>query len=661
MLFFQSATQAYSVNYEESKFPGTIIAREQGGDNQSRMTIPLKKTRVALELTGNILRSEVTQTFTNETKTALEAVYIFPLPSNSTVMDMSMEFDERIVKSVVKEKLEAKVIYEEAKAAGKKAALLDQSRPNIFKTSIANFMPGETVRIKLTYIEAVEYKKGMYEVNFPMAVGPRYIPVDMANDRSHASDVENITAPILHPAIDSGHRLHLTLSISGIPVESVKSTTHSIKSHKLDKSTQVSLAETIPNADFNVKVILDKNRESQATLVEGQVDQDVYSMINIFPPTIEPASSELIPRDVIFLIDTSGSMNGDSISQARSGLKKCMKMLTERDMFSIVRFSDSYSFLSPNMLKASELNLEMAYDYIDGLDADGGTEMQPALDYCLRIKGRPEASRLLVFLTDGDVGNEDSLMRLVNAKLEKTRMFTFGIGSSPNEYLMRKMAELGKGQSRFIHSHEDISVVMNDFFKTLASPVMTDVSIALYDENEKEISDYQIFPRQLPDLFHERPLRAFIKSRESIKIAVVSGVVNGEKVIDEYFVNKDKTADNTLVSRLYGREAIKDLMYKYIFAGQQDSIDEMKTAIIKTALRHQLVSQFTSRVAVEEKISRAPDGTINTVKVPNNLPRGMAAGNFTATGTDDLLLILIGAALTIFGMWVVRCTYIGKY
>jgi len=313
------------------------------------------------------------------------------------------------------------------------------------------------------------------------------------------------------------------------------------------------------------------------------------------------------------------------------------------------------------MLKASELNLEMAYDYIDGLDADGGTEMQPALDYCLRIKGRPEASRLLVFLTDGDVGNEDSLMRLVNAKLEKTRMFTFGIGSSPNEYLMRKMAELGKGQSRFIHSHEDISVVMNDFFKTLASPVMTDVSIALYDENEKEISDYQIFPRQLPDLFHERPLRAFIKSRESIKIAVVSGVVNGEKVIDEYFVNKDKTADNTLVSRLYGREAIKDLMYKYIFAGQQDSIDEMKTAIIKTALRHQLVSQFTSRVAVEEKISRAPDGTINTVKVPNNLPRGMAAGNFTATGTDDLLLILIGAALTILGMWVVRCTYIGKY
>ena len=644
---------------QQSHFPGTIVAREQGGANNTRLILPLKRTTVTLEVSGNVLRAEVAQTFTNDTDVTLEAAYIFPLPTNSTVLDMTLEFDDSIVRSVVKEKREAKATYDKAKAEGKKTALLDQARPNIFKTSIANFLPGETVTVNLVYIEPLEYRKGMYEVNFPMVIGKRYIPLD---SRSSA-DIANITPPVLNPSIKNSHRLDLTVSIDGIPVESVTSTTHLISVNESKGHYQIELADTIPNADFNLKIGLKRSLESQATLIEDTIHDTTYSMINIFPPTIKQENTIDIARDVIFLIDTSGSMSGESISQARSGLNKCLNMLDKNDAFSIVRFSSDHSFLSPNMLMADGNNIELAHEYIDGLSSGGGTAMQPALKHCLNIKGRPQAVRMLVFLTDGDVGNEDDLFRLINAKLDTTRLFTFGIGSAPNEYLMRKMAELGKGQSLFIHSHEDISLVMNDFFRTIAAPVMTDVNIKLYDNDENEITVFDMYPRRSPDLFYERPLRAYLKSKKTIKIVVISGQVDGKKVIGEYFVDKKKS-NNHLINRLYGREAINELMYQYILAGEDQTIkatgeasnsDYLSNEIIKIALDHQLVSQFTSRIAVEEKISRSPEGTIVKVNVPNNLPRGWVTSEFSPTGTNDVLMTMIGLLLILTGIIFGQC------
>ena len=654
ILFCSVAHSDTKFESKESQFPGSVVAREQGKINAKRLSLPLKKTRVQMTLIGNVLRTELVQEFKNETAVALEAAYVFPLPSNSAVYDMVMEFDERIIRSVVKEKQEAKRVYEKAKKAGKKTALLDQSRPNIFKTSVANFMPGETMKVKLVYVESLDYKKGEYVVNFPMVVGPRYIPISMKKRKRGAQNTEDINPPIIHPRIKVDHHLELDLEISGLPVESVKSTTHIIDSREEGGIYKISLREAIPNADFNLKIKLDTQQEATVTLVEDGGEEDKYSMISILPPTIAQKNTVAVPRDVIFLIDTSGSMDGASISQARLGLKKCLQLLGSKDKFSIVRFSSDYSSLSPNLMELTESNRELAETYIDELQADGGTEMQPALDYCLSIKGRAQAARLLIFLTDGDVGNEDDLMRLVNTKLGKTRLFTFGIGSAPNEYLMKKIAELGRGQSRFIRSHEDVGVVMSDFLKTLSVPVMTDVVVNLYDDSGAEINDISFYPQSLPDLFHERPLRGFFRSDKSVSRVELRGLVNGEVQSRSYELGSNKEDDRPLVRRLYGREVINDLMLQYLLAKDQQSSDEIKKRIVAIGLQYQLVSQFTSRVAVEEKISRTED--LVKVNIPNHLPRGSNPAQFTSTGTNDTFYMLLGLVLVLLALGFKKCS-----
>jgi Ca-activated chloride channel family protein len=609
------------------------------------MALPLKKTDVRLNMSGGLIEGEVAQVFTNNTNTVLEAIYVFPLPAEATVTGMELRVGERVIRSIVKEREEARQEYDAARSAGKKAALLDQERPNIFTTSVANFNPGETVRIRFTYLQAADYQRGKYGLTFPMVVGPRYIPIRMP-----VADADRVTPPLLHPSIDAGHRLALQVMITGLPVKTITSSTHAIVATPRNDGAayEVTLRDgnTLPDSEFHLDIALAGGAEPEVSVVTTRAHDAQFALVTLFPPLGVPDEKRppRVPRDVLFLIDTSGSMNGESIGQAQAGLSKCLEMLQPEDAFTIVRFASEHSAFAPALRPATAETIDAAQTYVRALHADGGTEMQPALDYTLSIPSeRANVLRLVVFLTDGDVGNEDSLMRLLDTKLGSARVFTFGIGSAPNEYLMRRLAELGRGQSRFIRSHEDIGAVMSDFFRTLDQPALTNVKLEWHDKSGNAVAGLGTYPQLCPDVFVDRPVQVVAKLPAQFDgTLVVKGNLSGGSATFKFPLGAAAQTTHAGISTLFGRAAVNDLMYQRLRTNDAAALKNLRDEVVKTALEYQLVTEFTSRVAVEEQVTRAPDGQLARANVPTVLPRGWNPSSFFATATDDPLHLTFG-------------------
>jgi Ca-activated chloride channel family protein len=366
---------------------------------------------------------------------------------------------------------------------------------------------------------------------------------------------------------------------------------------------------------------------------------------------------------VIFVIDTSGSMQGESISQAKTGLRHCLKMLTERDFFTIIRFASDFSAFSPDLRQAAASRVGAAGLYVDGLSADGGTEMQKAMAHALSLRRRPDAMTIVVFLTDGDVGNEDTLLALLKNNLGSARLFSFGIGSAPNEFLVRKMGELGRGQARFIRSHEDVGEVVSDFFKTLGAPVLTDVSVSWIDNVTGENAKVETYPSPCPDVFLERPLQVVAKIPSGFSGRLrVEGRQNGRAKVHEQPIPPPGGAGSRAMEALFGGEKINQLMIESMTTDDATARPKIESEVLATALDYQLLCKFTARVAVEEKVERYPDGSLKTVNVPVPVPNGWTG--FAATATTDpvkaLCACLIAAAGLALLVWErrgkVRCS-----
>ncbi len=644
---------------KDSGYPGILAAKSPALN--SHIFLPLKQTDVHLDITAGVVYADVSQQFKNDTPYPLEAVYVFPLPSQATITDMSLKIGERSIVSVVKEREEAKKKYAQAKRDGKRTALLEQERPNIFTTSVANLMPGDTAVISFSYMQQAAYRKGVYDLTFPMVVGQRYIPFniqkrngDTATVSSPVKDAHRINPPLLHPSVAPEHKLILTADITGIPIKEITSNTHAIhieKPETEDGRTRVTLAgnDVLPDCDFNMKIFLQKNVTPEISFLQSLKDDLSYGLLTVFPP-LKKKKTPIVPRDVIFLIDTSGSMSGESIGQAKAGLMQCLSMLRAGDHFTIVRFSDDFSSFSPGLRPATPDKIKAAEGYIRELSAGGGTEMQKALAHVLSIPGNTFALQMVVFLTDGDVGNEDTLIRLLDKKLHDTRLFTFGIGSAPNEYLMRRMAETGRGQSRFIRSHEDIGTVMSDFFKTLDTPVLTDIDITWENDRGEEDRTVTFFPNPCPDVFYNRPLQVVAGFPAGFRgNMVITGKTNGKSVNYSFPVEPHHRRQYPAIDKLYGRAVINDLMYKMLRADSDTERHAIRENVIRTAMHHSLVSKFTSRVAVEEKIVKRPDQSLVSVKVPVHLPKGWQMARFHPTATDSMLQFVIGLLIFFLG------------
>jgi len=407
--------------------------------------VPLRHTDVQIDVRGLVAAATVTQQYENTGGEPLEAVYVFPLPHDAAVYDMEARIGDRLIRSVIKEREEAKRTYETARQEGKRAALLEQERPNIFTASLANVMPHDRIEVKIRYVEALPWEDGRVRLTFPMVVGPRYIPGTVATghagtgwslDTDAVPDASRITPPVRNPDSRPGHDISLAVRVdAGTSLAAISSPTHPVHVDKsADGSSSIRLAEaqTLPNRDFVLEVRrADARKPHAAVFLSPHRDgPGAEFMVVAFPPSVQQ-EDERPPLEMLFLIDVSGSMAGTSIEQARAALLQGLDRLRAGDRFDVVAFDDQFRGFRPLPVAATAENLEAGRRFVRGLAPGGGTEMLPALEHLMAMKGEPGFLRYIVLLTDGCLGNEEEIFASLKRGLGPARLFTVAIGTSP--------------------------------------------------------------------------------------------------------------------------------------------------------------------------------------------------------------------------------------
>jgi Ca-activated chloride channel family protein len=590
---------------------------------------PLVKTDVHMDVSGTIARVTVSQHFENPSDDWVEGVYAFPLPENAAVDQLRLQIGERFIEGQIKEREEARLIYERAKADGKKASLIEEQRPNLFTNAVANIGPRESVLVQIEYQQTVRYDQGTFSLRFPLVVAPRYIPgpglVAQAGNAVILSnpvpDADKITPPVLHPSAGKVNPVTLAVELdAGTKLAWVKSPSHDIAvTPGADGRQTVTFAQAGEFADRDF--VLEWQPETGAAPATGlfreSVGDDGYVLVTVMPPQKPAEAQKRLPRDVVYVIDTSGSMSGPSIRQARQALHLALDRLTPEDRFNIVRFSDKASRLFAAPEPATKAALDRAHGFVDSLEADGGTEMLPALKLALAAPTPESRLGQIVFLTDGAVGNEDQLFAFLKARLGATRLFTVGIGSAPNSYFMTKAAEYGHGTYTYIGRVEEVGEKMGALLQKIEEPVVTDIALKVGGAGAVEA-----WPRVLPDLYRGEPIVVALRvpggaadpARGTVEL---SGLYAGRRWSQTLKLADAHPAKG--VGALWARSKIAALS-----DGLYEGVDRetVKRAVVEVALAHHLVSAYTSLVAVDVTPSR-PGGTdLSTREVPLNLPAG---------------------------------------
>src|SRR5436190_1092302 len=622
--------------------------------------VPLIHTDVALDVRGLVASATVTQQYANSSTEPIEAIYIFPLPHDAAVYDMEIRIGNRVIRSVIREREEAKRVYEAAKSEGKRAALVEQERPNIFTTSVANVMPGNHVDVRLRYVEPLRWEAGKMRLVFPMVVGPRYIPGTQALghagtgwslDTNAVSDASRITPLVRNPESRSGHDISLAVDLdTGFEPASIKSISHTINIQRLPNGRQhveLSTGTTIPNKDFVLEVQQPKSAEPKAALFLSPASDpgETNFLLAAYPPTVQP--TERMPVEMLYMIDVSGSMTGTSIEQAREALLQALDRLRPSDRFGILKFSSGFGEFSPEPLPATRNNLEAARNYVKHLEASGGTEMLPALLHLMRKPAIPGYLRHIILLTDGDLGNEEEIFAALRHDLGDARLYTVAIGSAPNLFLATKMAQFGRGTFTHIADINETRAQMTQLFESIESPVLTDVKLSF--EGVEVAEEY---PERLPDLFERQPLLIFgrISKGRVGKAHLTAGAGNDpyETTID---FDSSRATFHPGITTLWARQRVEDLIDRWRQTDENGQA-EIRAKVIAHAIRYRLVTRFTSLVAVEEVVVNA-GGRSSTVPVPTELPAGWQMDKVLgapATGTADAFLEALGVALLFAGI-----------
>ena len=623
---------------------------------------PTVETKVRIRVTGLVGRTRVVQLFRNPSEEWVEGVYVFPLPERAAVDTMRMKVGERVIEGQIQEKTQARRTYEKAKREGKKASLLEQERPNIFTVSVAHIGPLEEVRIELEYQEEVRYEAGRFDLRFPMAVGPRYIPgipaktetvsftgTGWAQPTRIVTDADRITPPVLPPNSRRENPVELDIELHlGMPLVSVESSSHAVKvEHQVAFGYHVTLREgAVPaDRDFTLSWAPDVGAAPRAALFNESVDGDNYVLLMLMPPSDGQKTARL-PRETIFVIDTSGSMNGTSIEQARGALLLALDRLQPDDTFNVIQFNSSTSKLNRQPVPATAAAVERARSYVRGLAAGGGTEMMSALTAAFGQRSPPEIHRVrqIIFITDGSVGNEAQLFDHIQAHLGERRLFTVGIGSAPNGHFMTRAAKFGRGTFTYVGTAAEVSIKMEELFGKIESPVLSHIELDFEDETA------EVWPKHVPDLYAGEPIVVAAKVR-----GVASGLdVRGRRGEEPWGVGFQLRGGKTQsgVARLWARRKIADLMDTMTVAKEVSERHAARTGIVEVALQHHLVSRFTSLVAVDVTPSAPPGTMAMTKSVPTELPAGWSyqhvVGTLPQGATAAELLMLLGfLALTV--------------
>jgi Ca-activated chloride channel family protein len=437
----------------------------------------LKHTSVDVHVADSVARITVTQEYRNRFDVKVNAVYLFPLSNRSAVDRMTMTVGDRVVRGVVKERSKAKREYEHAKRAGKVASLLDQERPNIFTQSVANIGPGADVQISISYCETLKWKDGQFNFEFPMVVGPRYIPVDQA---TQVPDAKRISASYALPETRTGHDISLKMTIdAGVPIRDIQSHQHDIEiDYSPDKRraiVQLKNKKTVPNRDFvlTYRTATDKIQDSLLTHTDRR--GKFFSLTLVPPRQVTPEVH--IPREVIFVIDKSGSMSGFPIETAKEAMRLCIKRLHHNDSFNLITFSGGLGNCFETAVPNSKANRRKAIEYLANLHGSGGTKMLTAIEACLSGKRDPKRLRCVCLMTDGYVGNDGQIIDTVKQYVGNARIFSFGIGTSVNRYLLDSIAYEGGGEVEYVLSNAACRGAAERFHQRIQGPVLTNISL----------------------------------------------------------------------------------------------------------------------------------------------------------------------------------------
>ncbi len=653
--------------------PPPGITEEQSGTlllKSSEDADPVDALRVATSIRakviGNVARVYVTQQFTNPSSDWVEGLYVFPLPPGSAVDELIMHVGERELHGEIKEKQAAHEMYEHAKSAGQRASLTDQERPNMFTTQVANIAPQSSISIEIGYLETIPCRDSRYTLHLPLAITPRYNPhagVDPASRQAaQLTRAINMTAgTTLTPERVTSAQQHVDIDVDLLPgfaLQSVQSLHHPVTVTQKGVGQHVELSGSQVPADRDFELVWTPAQVPalQASVFGERVGEETYALTLLSPPIPTDADAKVGERrEVIFIIDTSGSMYGPSIEQARAALQLGVDRLTSNDRFNIIRFSSDASSLFGAPQAVNDTSRVLASRFIGSLQASGGTEMKSALELAFATPPSPGLLRQIVFITDGGVSNEAEIVALIRERLGDARLFSVGIGAAPNTYFLQEMAAAGRGSYTFIAEREQVGQRMQDLFRKLEQPALVDLALRWPGGIQPELAT--TLPR---DLYAGDPIviLARLSALPSSGTLTLSGRRDGLPWQQELPITA--VDGQSGLSKLWARERIGELSRLKSVGGDATAL---QSQILQLAIQHQVVSEYTSLVAVDETPIRPVDEALRSEQAPTSAPVGSywqtGTTGFAQTATPAPLWMLVGLtalgfALSLYAYGAVR-------
>ena len=657
VLVFAAQTAWATQAEPDRRPPGTGMTFQ--GDGVEPLTAPALRTDVRIDVSGVIARVRVRQTFRNPGDDWVKGVYVFPLAETAAVDTLRMKIGERIIEGEIREKEQAQRVYTAAKRAGQRASLIEQERPNIFTASVANIAPHSEITVEIGYQQRLGFADGLVGLRFPSVVAPRFIPgnrpiagvggTGWAVNTDQVPDAERITPPVRHPASGPANPIAITVRLDpGMPVAMLRSPSHRIDVFDAGEDRfEITFdgGDRAANRDYVLQWRPDTGSAPFAALFRETKGDETYVMAIVAPPTRDASAQPSIPRDVIFVIDTSGSMHGDSIAQAKAALKLALERLRPEDRFNLVRFASDAAALYDALRPARGRHLSGALRYVANLESNGGTNFAAGLALALDGKIGGKRLRQVVLITDGSVGNEAALFRHIRRDLGDSRLFTIGIGSAPNSHFMRRAAVFGRGTFTHIGDLAEVKTVMSKLFEKLERPAMTQIS-AIRDG--APLSGQ--WPASLPDLYNAEPVVFTARLSNGPGALTISGLRGDERWRRHLDITTAREAQG--VAKLWARDGIAAAMDERVLGADPKAV---RQTVLELALTYGLLSKYTSLVSVDRTPARPAAAPLRREAVPADLPAGWTyAKVFGSRGaTPATLNLLVGIAVLLLALGLV--------
>jgi Ca-activated chloride channel homolog len=639
---FGGAARSQEANREEAREDKTLSPYFFVKGDPSVDSLPLKDTRVDIAVSGVIADVMVVQTYRNEGSRPINASYVFPASTRAAVYGMRMRIGDQIIVAKIKERQAAKQEFDEAKEQGKSASLLEQDRPNVFSMSLANIMPGDQVEIELRYTELLVPTDGIYEVVFPTVVGPRY----SSEYESGAGKNGWVKSPYLREGKKPTSTLHISSRISaGVPIQDLSCASHKIAPQWVSASVaQLSLDEADAfqgNRDFVLRYRLAGNQIASGLLLFQGEDENFFLYMAQPPQRVE--ADDIPAREYIFVVDVSGSMEGFPLNTSKQLLKDLIGQLKPTDLFNVVLFAGDSSILSEKSLEANQQNIARAIHLLEQQRGSGGTELLPAIKQAMSVPRSANISRSIVLVTDGYISGEQGVFDYIRENLNECNVFSFGIGSSVNRYLVEGVARAGMGEPFIVTQESEAAAIAAKFREYIQTPLLTDIEV-----RSNGFDTYDVYPGRLPDLLAQRPIILFGKWR-----GPVGGTfeIRGKTGRGEYFSSFDVASaqpdeGNRALRYLWARSRISELS-DY---GSGSVSDEREKEIVSLGLKYNLLTQYTSFIAVREQVVN-PNGQAENVEQALPLPMGVSD---MAVGSEPELVWLVMASMLLALVMLMR-------